>query len=196
MSQPPQAIDWESRYQAGATGWERAGPNPAFLSWRASGALAPCRILVPGAGRSHEPLALAEAGFDVTVLDIAPSAAAAQAARLAPFGARARVVSGDLFAHAPVAPYDAIYDQTCLCALPPARLSEYVALLARWLRPGGRLFALFMQTGEPGGPPFDCALPVMRDLFASPLWSWPATLEAAVPHGPGRIEQPAVLIRR
>ncbi len=196
MSQPPQAIDWESRYQAGATGWERAGPHPAFLSWRASGALAPCRILIPGAGRSHEPLALAEAGFDVTVLDIAPSAAAAQAARLAPFGARARVVTSDLFVHAPTPPYDAIYDQTCLCALPPARLSEYVALLARWLRPGGRLFALFMQTGEPGGPPFDCPLPTMRALFAPPLWAWPSALDAEVPHGPGRVEQPAVLVRR
>lgn len=196
MSQPPSSIDWESRYRAGATGWERAALNPAFLSWRASGALAPCRILVPGAGRSHEPLALAEAGFDVTVLDIAPSAAAAQAARLAPFGSRARVVSGDLFAHAPAAPYDAVYDQTCLCALPPERLGEYAALLAGWLRPGGRLFALFMQTGEPGGPPFDCPLPSMRALFAPPLWAWPSALDAEVPHGPGRVEQPAVLVRR
>jgi SAM-dependent methyltransferase len=196
MSQSSTQVDWESRYRAGATGWERDAPNPAFLAWRDSGALGPCRILVPGAGRSHEPLALAAAGFDVTVLDIAPSAAAAQAARLAPFAARARVVTGDLFAHAPDLPYDAIYDQTCLCALPPERLADYVTLLAGWLRPGGRLFALFMQTGGPGGPPFDCPLPSMRALFVPPRWEWPAALDAPVPHGPGRFEQPAVLTRR
>ena len=32
-----QAIDWESRYRDGATGWERHGLNPAFLAWREYG---------------------------------------------------------------------------------------------------------------------------------------------------------------
>ena len=32
-----QAIDWESRYRDGATGWERHGLNPAFLAWRDAG---------------------------------------------------------------------------------------------------------------------------------------------------------------
>ena len=77
-----QAIDWDSRYRNGATGWERHGLNPAFLAWRESGELAPCRILVPGGGRSLEPLALAGAGFDVTVVDAAASAVASQRAHL------------------------------------------------------------------------------------------------------------------
>ena len=75
-----QAIDWESRYRDGTTGWERHGLNPVFLAWRESGVLAPCRVLVPGGGRSPEPVALAQAGFDVTVVDAAPSAVAMQRA--------------------------------------------------------------------------------------------------------------------
>ena len=55
-----QAIDWESRYRDKTAGWERHGINPAFLAWRDSGALAPCRILISGGGRSLEPLALAK----------------------------------------------------------------------------------------------------------------------------------------
>ncbi len=65
-----------------------------------------------------------------------------------------------------------------------------------WLRPGGQLFALFMQTGQPGGPPFDCPLTAMRALFASERWEWPELLPGLVHHPSLRDEQPAVLIRR
>jgi hypothetical protein len=188
-----QAIDWESRYQSGTTRWERPALNPAFVAWRQSGELAPCRILIPGAGRSTEPATLVAAGFDVTVLDVAPSAAAAQRAQL---GATARVVEADLFAWQPDVSFDAIYDQTCFCALPPGLLPDYEQLLAKWLRPGGALFMLFMQTGTEGGPPFDCPIPQMRKLFAPDRWIWPATLPPLVHHPSLRDEQPMALLRR
>ncbi len=62
---------WETRFREGRTPWEREGINPSFVAWLASGDLSPCRILVPGAGRSPEPAALLEAGFDVVALDLA-----------------------------------------------------------------------------------------------------------------------------
>lgn len=188
-----QAIDWECRYRDGTTGWERPGLNPAFLAWREAGVLAPCRILVPGGGRSVEPVALAEAGFDVTVVDAAASAVAAQRARLERLHVPARVEQADLFAWNPDAPFDAIYDQTCLCALPPATWPQYAARLRRWLRPGGAYFVLFMQTGVAGGPPFHCDMDDMRILFPATQWGWPDVLPAPVAHSPGRVEQPAVL---
>ena len=154
--------------------------------------MAPCRILFPGAGRSLEPAALAASGFDVTVVDVAASAVAVQQERL---GARGRAIEADLLAWQADAPFDAIYDQTCLCALPPATWPAYAARLAAWLRPGGRFFVLLMQTGHEGGPPFDCPLPAMRALFDAAHWTWPATLPAPVPHGLGYPEQPAVLLR-
>jgi len=188
-----QVIDWESRYQEGRTAWERPALNPAFVAWRQSGELAPCRILIPGAGRSAEPGVLAAAGFDVTVLDVAPSAAAAQRAQL---GAAARVVEADVFAWQSDAPFDAVYDQTCLCALPPGLWGDYEQRLMQWLHPGGRLFVLFMQTGGDGGPPFDCPIPLMQALFAPERWLWPAFLPPLVHHPSLRDEQPAALYRR
>lgn len=197
MSQPTtQAIDWESRYRDGATGWERAGLNPAFVDWTESGVLAPCRVLVPGAGRSPEPLALAEAGFDVTVVDASPTAVATQRARLERLHVKARVAQADLLQWHPDVPFDVIYDQTCLCALPPAIWSDYAARLHRWLRPAGSLFILFMQTHTQGGPPFHCDLGDMRRLFPEAEWVWPDALPPAVEHGAGRQEQPAVLRSR
>jgi SAM-dependent methyltransferase len=188
-----QAIDWEGRYRDGATGWERPGLNPAFTNWLESGALAPCRILVPGGGRSPEPLALAEAGFDVTVVDLADSAVAAQRARLERLNVPARVLQANLLNWEPDGPYDAIYDQTCLCALPPARWPSYVERLHRWLGPDGRLFILFMQTNTQGGPPFHCDMNEMRRLFGEPRWRWPDTLPDRIEHTAGRSEQPVIL---
>jgi SAM-dependent methyltransferase len=178
---------WESRFQQSRTPWEREGINPAFAAWRNSGALLPCRILVPGAGRSPEPRALLDAGFDVVTLDLAESGVAAQAAQL---GAD-RAVLGDATTWLPAQPFDAVFDQTCLCALPPPLWPAYEANLRRWLRPGGRLFMLFMQTGKDGGPPFDCPIPAMRVLFAR--WTWPDVLTEQFAHPLGTVEQPVVL---
>lgn len=190
-----QAIDWEGRYREGTAGWERRGLNPAFLAWREAGALAPCRILVPGGGRSLEPLALAEAGFDVTVVDAAPSAIAMQRAHFERLKVPARAVQADLFAWDPDSPLDAIYDQTCLCALPPGLWPSYVVRLHRWLRPNGSLFILFMQSDRPSGPPFHCDISAMRRLFSLPAWAWPEAVTGLVRHPSGLTEQPVVLRR-
>jgi hypothetical protein len=190
-----QAIDWESRYRDGTAGWERHGLNPAFLAWRDAGTLAPCRILVPGGGRSLEPLALAEAGFEVTVVDAAPSAVAMQRAHFARLKLAARAEQADLFAWDPDVPFDAVYDQTCLCALPPGLWPTYTRRLHRWLRRDGALFIMFMQSDRPNGPPFHCDIGAMRRLFGPPAWSWPEVMPTRVEHPSGLTEQPAVLRR-
>ena len=67
---------WEQRFQDGNTPWDRGAVNPQLASWLESGALRPCRILVPGCGSGYEVAALAAAGFEVTALDYAPVAIA------------------------------------------------------------------------------------------------------------------------
>ena len=125
-------VDWESKYQAATTPWERTEANPAFLAWRAGGLLTPSRILVPCAGRSAEPALLAAAGFDVTIVDLAPSAIAAQAKMLAQ---PATLIEANLFDWEPTARFDAVYDQTALCALPPALWPDYEDRPATVARP-------------------------------------------------------------
>ncbi len=187
------AADWESRYRDGATAWERPGLNDAYLTWREHRVLNPCRILIPGGGRSAEPLAMAEAGFDVTVVDLAESAVAVQRARLEHLHVRARVELANLLIWEPAVSFDAIYDQAFLCALPPAAWPEYEQRLHRWLKSDGTLFILFMQTHTAGGPPFHCDLNSMHNLFPATRWRWPEQLERQVDHPSGRSEQPAVL---
>ena len=188
-------VEWEARFRAGTTGWERGALHPAFLAWRADATLRPGRVLVPCAGRSPEPLAMARAGFEVTVVDVAPSAVAFQRSAFAAAGVAGNLVQADLFDWTPPAPFEAVWDQTCLCALPPATLPGYAARLLDWVRPGGMLFVLLAQVGRSGGPPFDCPVSLARTLFGEPAWTWPTVLAPPVPHPAGFAEQPVALVR-
>jgi len=190
------AHEWEARYQQGNTGWDRGDASPALATWLESGAIRPCRTLIPGCGRGHEVLALSRRGFDITALDFAPSAVAHVQQALASEGLEAEVVQADVLQWQPGAPFDAVYEQTCLCALPDDVWEDYAANLHGWLKPGGRLYALFMQTGQPGGPPRHCDLLRMHQIFDDDRWQWPEHEPLFVPHHNGRFELGYILTRR
>ena len=197
---------WQERFRAGQTPWDRGASSPQLAAWIESGLLAPCRILVPGCGSGHEVAELARLGFDVVGLDFAPAAVERTRERLAALGAAgagASVVCADALDWAPPAPFDAIYEQTCLCALHPDRWVDYGRQLHRWLKPGGRLFALFVQVLRPGaaegfiqGPPYHCDIHAMRALLPDALWQWPKPPYARVEHPSGMAELAVALGRR
>lgn len=186
---------WESHYQRGETGWDRGGVSPALDHWFGNGNGHPRRVLVPGCGRGYEVAVLAARGFEVTAVDIAPSAVQALRNLLDRVGADAQVVEADLLCWDAPAPFDAVYEQTCLCALDPATWPAYAARLRRWLRSGGSLFAQFMQTGREGGPPFHCDVGAMRGLFAAHTWTWLADEPMRIDHPNGLHELGFELIR-
>lgn len=190
------AAHWNAKYLEGIPGWDRQGASAALHDWLNSGALSPCAILVPGCGRGHEVVELAQRGFSVTALDIAPAALDFLQKELVQAGLHAELVLGDVHDWQPATPFDAIYEQTCLCALPPVEWPAYEAQLYNWLRPGGQLYALFMQTGQEGGPPFHCALPEMHTLFAAQRWLWPNDTAREVAHFGGKFEYATRLQKR
>jgi SAM-dependent methyltransferase len=188
--------DWEQRYQDNETGWDRGEASSSLHAWLEHGELEPCRILVPGCGRGHEAVELAKRGFAVTAIDIAPSACSYLEQELKQAGVQGEVICGDLFAFNPPSPVDAVYEQTCLCAIDPEQRAAYEMQLHRWLKPGGKLCALFMQTGAEGGPPFHCDLLTMHRLFDEQRWQWPQNEPLFSPHSNGRFELGYALIRQ
>ncbi len=192
-------FDWEHRFRNEDTPWERGHVHPAVAHWLETGALnAGERVYVPGCGRGREPKALAEAGLDVTASDVAPSAAAYQWEALRPYPS-ARIIEGDSLDWRPDQPFDALYEQTFLCAIHPHQRELYEAMAFQVLKPGGRLLALFMQKDERGGPPYGCSLEAMRDLFPDRRWIWPqgdAFVPFPHPNLGGKAELGGVLVRR
>lgn len=191
---------WDKRFAEGDTPWDRGAANPQLGIWLVTGALKPCRILVPGCGSGYEVAVLAQAGFDVTALDYSPEAIALSRDKLDAAKLEATLVEADALAWQPDQPFDAVYEQTCLCALYPDQWRDYADRLHRWLVPGGRLFALFVQLARPGaaagaieGPPYHCDINAMRALFPAPLWSWPKPPYPRTTHPRGLAELAVVL---
>lgn len=200
----PDAAFWQARFESGDTPWDRGGAGPQLLRWLLAGQLTPCRIAVPGCGGGSDVVELARHGFEVTAIDYAEAACERTRKRLADAGLRADVVRADVLEWRPQRPFDAVYEQTCLCALHPRHWRRYEQSLASWLRPGGRLCALFMQRPRPTameqglieGPAYHCDINGMRALFCDERWEWPRPPFDRVPHPAGWHELAAVLTRR
>lgn len=194
---------WNGRFQSGETPWDRGVANPQLGAWLEQGALRRCRILVPGCGSGYEVEVLAAAGFDVTALDYAPEAIRRTRDRLLGAKLSATLVEDDALAWRPVHPFDAVYEQTCLCALYPDRWQDYARQVDRWIAPGGSLHALFVQMHRPGaaegaieGPPYHCDINAMRALFPDPRWKWPRPPYARTSHPHGLTELAVILKHR
>lgn len=227
MSSPGPTQDfWQSRFVDRATPWDRGGANPQLVSWVRSGVLRPTsgtegrvsgsddprltRILVTGCGSGHEVAMLAEWGFDVTAVDFAPAALEQtrnRLRRLLQSGSnqlvRVELIEHNLLDFEPQGQFDAIYEQACLCSIYPDHWGRYSQNLRQWLRPGGQLFALFVQMIRPGssqgvieGPPYHCDINAMRALFPNEAWEWPKPPYDRVPHPAAVAELPVVLTRR
>lgn len=181
--------DWENRYQQQKTGWDRGDVSPNLLYWLEHEYLRPCRILIPGCGIGHEVLALAEKGFDVVAIDIAATPIENLGKALKDRQLSAKLVQTDFLTWQAEKPFDAIYEQTSLCSLHPDEWKDYERCLYQWLKPKGKLFAHFMQTGQQGGPPFHCDILAMTDLFVAGRWTWSEQHETQVVHSANLYEE-------
>lgn len=193
---------WQERFDSGITPWDRCGTSPQLLHWLDSGILTTCRIAVPGCGKGWEVAEFAKRGFDVTGIDYTAGAIKEATSLLATQALAADMIQADVLTFAPEKSFDAVYEQTCLCALDPDHWVAYAEQLTRWVRPGGYLYILFMQVERLGareglkeGPPFHCDINAMHALFQSKHWSWPDTLPTLVPH-PNGWHELAVRLKR
>jgi len=163
------ATDWDQRYREGRDGWElgqAAPPLDAFLRSDIRSPQPPGRVLVPGCGRGHEAALLAELGFEVIGLDLSAEAIDRARALHGPDRPQLRWLQADLFDPAALAAaeftagsVEGVLEHTCFCAIPRDKRPDYVKSVARALRPGGLLLAVFYinPRDDPDptlGPPF------------------------------------------
>jgi methyl halide transferase len=195
---------WQERFEKQQTGWDRGAPGPQLMAWLDQGLLKPCRIAVPGCGSGWEVAELARRGFAVTAIDYTEAAVARTRALLEAQNLSADVMQADVLQFDPAGPFEAIYEQTCLCALHPDHWGTYAQQLQRWLQPGGTLWGLFMQMVRPAatsegrieGPPYHCDINAVRALFTEQAWIWPRPPYAQVPHPSLSHELAVALTRR
>ena len=164
----PDKTFWNQRYLDKNTGWDLGHPAPPFLRLVEKGEFGPPgRVLIPGAGRSHEGVYLASQGYNVTCVDFAPQAVseAKEAARQA--GVKITVLEEDFFRLDPrrTGMFDYLVEHTCFCAIDPSLRKAYVEKAYELLSPGGLLIGLFYAHGREGGPPWTTTEEEVRTLF-------------------------------
>lgn len=190
-------VDWEARYNAGDTPWDKGSPHPALVDWLRQKSL-PGRVLVPGCGAGHDVREISKnPASEVVGFDIAPSAIRV-AGNFAPVG-RETLVLGDFLARDArrLGTFDALFEHTCFCAIHPSRRADYAREAAASLKPGGLLVGIFYA--NPDDPDPDCP------PFASPYASVSALFEQDfevvektenLPTYPGRENREYLLVLR
>ncbi len=157
---------WNARYAEGRDRWD-LGRSPPILDRLIAAQTRPRRVLVPGAGHGHDALAWARAGHRVVAFDFAPLAVESLRRRASEQGVEIDVREVDVL-DPPVGlrgHFDLVWEQTCLCALPPEQRRPYLQAMAQVLGPGGQLLALLWAHGNEGGPPWDMSPVVVEQLL-------------------------------
>jgi len=160
---------WESVYQSGQTRFDLGASTVPFVDFLDGANLAPERALVPGCGRGYDVLELARRGWDALGIDFAPSAIhdGRAAAAKAGLSEKARFQQIDLF-DLKTEPVQLWWENTCYCAMPPARRDDYAEAAARLIAPDGLLvFLVFPCDGRAGGPPFAIDLAEIKPRFSN-----------------------------
>lgn len=126
-------------------------PDENLVEWFSEGLLAPRRVLELGCGHGRNALYLAERGCHVDAIDFSEEAItwAGERAEKANFSVNFECCS--IFdAEIEEGSYDLVYDSGCFHHLPPHRRKDYVDLVLKALKPGGR-YGLVCFRPEGGG---------------------------------------------
>ncbi|HEY9730634.1 MAG TPA: methyltransferase domain-containing protein [Drouetiella sp.] len=163
---------WEGLYQRNITPWELGTYSPPLKTFLDSPYRVPAgKVAVLGCGTGFDALLFAYYGYNVVAFDFAPSAVASTRAKLAQYGflgKNAEVVQKDIFdLYSYRGAFDYVLEQTCFCAIHPARRKNYELMVRDVLKPDGKLIALWWLIDRQGaGPPFPVSKDELFELFS------------------------------
>jgi methyl halide transferase len=160
--------DWKRHYDEDDLGWDLGQVAPPFVNLLESKAIFPGKTLVPGCGRGHEVIFLAENGFEVTAVDFSLGAINYLKSNVQERKLKCEILHMNFFEMNAVhnGTFDMVIEQTFFCAISPEQRISYVSTVARALKQGGMLAGLFYHTGEEGGPPFNTTREDIVKLFS------------------------------
>ena len=149
--------DWESFYHANELSWDYGEASPGLVDFLSSSRneIPLGRALVPGCGRGHDARALAEAGWNVLGMDIAPSSIPMAKQLATENGLEIDFQLGDFLSEKPTIQFDLIFEHTLFCAINPNKREDYIQATKNWLKPRGQYLAVnYIITEDDGEPPF------------------------------------------
>jgi SAM-dependent methyltransferase len=150
--------DWNDSYVANTLPWDTGEPAPMLVAFVNAGSVAPGRALEIGAGTGTNSIWLAQQGFDVLGVDIAPRAVErARTKASGPAASRCRFEVCDFLGEPPAGKFSFVFDRGCFHVFDSAEeRSRFAANVARVLADGGVWLSMIGSTEGPPrefGPP-------------------------------------------
>lgn len=149
--------DWDASYRSADLPWDSGSPDPHLVEFVRRHRLVSGKALDVGCGTGTNCLWLAEQGFDVLGIDIAPTAIQ-QAESKAGGGAAVRFACLDFLKQdVPDGPFDLIFDRGCFHVFDDAvDRGLFAERVARAMAPAGQWVSIIGSTEGPArdhGPP-------------------------------------------
>lgn len=149
---------WEERYTAEKPPWDTGQPDRHLLDLITTQPVSACRTLEIGCGTGTNAVWLAGQGFDVTAIDLSPTAIDAAKARAGELGLDCSFSVGDIMtASIDGAPFELVFDRGCFhCFFKDVERARFAEQVEAHLAPGGLWFSLAGSTDGPArdhGPP-------------------------------------------
>ncbi len=144
--------EWDSAYRDGAQPeWDTRIVATELKQAVESGAIKPGRAVSLGCGSGINEIYLASQGFEVTGIDVAPTALSIAELKADEAGVRVRWMLADVLALPALEPFDFIFDRGCYHNVRYVDAAGFVESLRRISRPGTRCLILSCQGDESPG---------------------------------------------
>jgi len=132
--------------------WNIETPPRVLVKLAENGQIQPCKTIDLGCGAGNYAIYLASVGFDVTGVDISPSAIALADANAKKNGITCRFVAADILGGLPeiTESFDFAYDWSLLHHVFPDDRGQYVETVHRLLAPGGKYLSVCFSEKDTG----------------------------------------------
>lgn len=164
---PTSPTEWNQRYVEGNLPWDSGLPSQELIRVIEERQLAPCRALELGCGTGTNAIYLAEQGFQVTAMDVAPQAIDQAQARARHLKRPPNFVVADITRSPDLdGPFDFLFDRGCYHCVRLIDLAAYRAAVAKHSAPAGRFLLLTGNANEQTeqGPPRVTEEEIRREL--------------------------------
>ena len=156
---------WTERYDAGKDGWDLGCISPPIKEYIDQLTNKDIKILIPGAGNSHEAEYIHNQGFtNLYVCDISNVPLDNLKDRVSTFPLD-NLIHGNFFEIQDE--FDLVLEQTFFCALNPLLRQDYIEQMSKIIKPKGSLIGLlFSMEFDREGPPFGGVINNYKAMFS------------------------------
>ena len=146
-------LDWNDSYRDGNLPWDTGRASLELQRVLSRNEIRPCSAIELGCGTGTNSVWLAQQGFEVTGIDLAPLAVERAEQRARAAGVKVRFVVADVLNLPDLdGPYAFFFDRGCYHAVRRSAPELYAPAVARQLASGGRGLILAGNAREPHDP--------------------------------------------